>query len=504
MKSNLTLLIIAILIFNNISSQNVNLNIGPDAKVTLMNGVKVKVNGVVKIEASSLGFGSLVIDADPDTELDVSQNSEVEIYLTHDQWHIISPPISDAIINTFLNIYLREFDGTEDTAGGGIYYQNNWKYLSVPVTIPMNVMQGYSVWNQSASGKSIFTYPGTLNNGVLTNLSLTNSGPGTPEGWNLAGNPYPCSIDLDAPVGWSSSNIDAAIYYWDISQYKVYSAAGLGGIGSGTGSRYVPSNQGFFIKCNNPAGGSLCVNNNVRVHSDASFYKNSKSLNDFLRIKVEGNNDYDEIIVHFDTNATKGYDGKYDAFKLYGLLSAPQLYTLTPDADSIKLTINTINPDTTILNIPLCLEVGNTGNYVITASELASFKPGVKIYLEDLITSNITDLTQNPVYSFIADTSDVKLRFLLRFDLQTVSINKAEDEKPYFIYSSDKIIHVNMWDLNEKVKVRIYDLLGRELYNSNYINSDVVEIDLNGKPNSIYIVLLETDTRLFSEKVFLR
>jgi len=278
----------------------------------------------------------------------------------------------------------------------------------------------------------------------------------------------------------------------------------LGSTGYGTGSRYVPSNQGFFIKCNKVAGGSISVDNNVRVHNTAAFYKNTKSFDDFLRLKIEGNNEQDELIVHFDSNATVGYDGLFDAYKLYGLLSAPQLYTLTPNLDSIMLTMNVLDIISDSMIIPLCLEVGNTGIYTITASEISTFAPGVKIYLEDLKTGNVTNLMQNQVYSFTADTNDNRLRFLLRFDFMTNSIDKPEDEDPFYVYSFDKNIYVNINDLDGNANIRVCDILGRELQSIKADKARLKKISLHDQPNAIYIVILETKLRVYTEKIYLR
>jgi len=505
MKMKISLFITALLLIAvTVNCQNALFYIGQGAYVTVQSGATVDINGDVIIKSNASGSGSLLLDDNVSTDFDVSGDTDVEVYLTFDQWHIISPPISDATINTFLSIYLREFDETIDTNGGGIYYSNNWIYLHAPVSTPMNVMQGYSVWSQTASGNNVYSYTGNLNNASITNNSLTNSGAETGEGWNLAGNPYPCAIDLDASSGWSYTNVDAAVYYWDVSQYRAYSASGLGGTGSGTGSQYVPSNQGFFIKCNNVAGGSIGVNNNVRVHNSASFYKNSKSFDDFLRLKIEGNNDQDELIVHFDSNATVGYDGQFDAYKLYGLLSAPQLYTLTPNVDSIMLTMNVLDIISDTIIIPLCLKVGAQGLYTITASDIGSFDPGVNIYLEDIKTGNITNLMQNQVYSFSASENDDRLRFLLRFGFGTTSIEKTEDEVSFFVYSFDKNIFININELDGSANIKVLDILGRELQSLKADKAGLKKISLHDQPNAIYVLILETKHRVYTEKIYLK
>ncbi len=495
MKFKHSLYIVAILIAFNVSSQTTKLNIGAGAKVTVKSGAKVKVIGDVVIKANASEMGSLLLDDNAGTAFDVTGDSDVEVYLVYDQWHMISPPISDAIIKPFLDIYLKTFNETI----------NDWEYLWYPLTAPMNVMQGYAIWAQTAIGTNIFTHTGTLNNGPLSNTTLTNSSTGLGEGWNLIGNPYPCAIDLDVVSGWSQTNVNSSVYYWNGTQYVTYLAEGLGGDGSGTGgSRYAPSNQGFFIHCNNTSGGSITVNNNARLHNSASFYKNTKSFDDFLRLNIEGNNYKAELVVRFDSNASLGFDGNLDAYKLFGVVAAPQLYTLTPNIDSIMLAINTMDAISSNMTIPLFLQVGNTGTYVITASELGSFDPGVKIYLEDLKTTDVTNLVQNQVYSFTADTNDNKFRFLLRFDFQSSSVDTPIDETPFYVYSFDKNIFININELDGCATIRVFDVLGREVQSLEADKAGLMKISLHEQPNAIYFVSLETTHRIYTEKIYLK
>ena len=66
----------------------------------------------------------------------VSGVTTVEQYITSQQWHLISPPVSGATINTYFDIYLKEYNEPSDT----------WTYLVTPTSTPMNFSKGYSAW----------------------------------------------------------------------------------------------------------------------------------------------------------------------------------------------------------------------------------------------------------------------------------------------------------------------------------------------------------------------
>ena len=99
------------------------------------------------------------------------------------------------------------------------------------------------------------------------------------KGWNLVGNPYPSPLDWLSEAGWDKSDINDAKYIWNPAAYNY--TIFLGGsepIGINGGTRYIPSNQGFWVQANQ--NGTLSVNNVARVgimSSTPDFYKSTFS-----------------------------------------------------------------------------------------------------------------------------------------------------------------------------------------------------------------------------------
>jgi len=82
-----------------------------------------------------------------------------------------------------------------------------------------------------------------LNNGSIT-YPLTNTA-GQGEGFNMAGNPYPCTIDWKAASGWNCSNVTPTIYTWNGTTYATYNKLTDAQINGGT--RYIAPMQGVFV-----------------------------------------------------------------------------------------------------------------------------------------------------------------------------------------------------------------------------------------------------------------
>ena len=232
-------------------------------------------------------------------------NAIVERFLFPDRWNSVSSPVTGATAATFLGIYLQYYDEPNTT----------WMNVVSP-SDPITTGVGYNTWSTGSTYTG--SYLGNLNTGII-NLPLTYAG----SHWNLVGNPYPSAIDWGG-AGWVKTDIDAAAYVWDGSQYlSNVPAIGVGTLPGGI----IPAQQSFFVHVATvPAGTpTLKVSNASRVHG-VDPYKSTQST-DVIKLKVTGNVYSDETFIALNPASTYDFDGQFDAYKLMGIEEVPQLFT---------------------------------------------------------------------------------------------------------------------------------------------------------------------------------
>jgi hypothetical protein len=176
-------------------------------------------------------------------------------------------------------------------------------------------------------------------------------------------------------------------------------------------SNLVPAMQGFFVHAT-ADNASLTIPAVARTHSTQAFYKSANVAKDALFLTIDGNSFQDKAIVAFNPSATENFDGQYDAYKLFGIVEAPQLYSIIPGE---KATVNTLPDYTTNSNVALGLKVGASTSYTINVSGIESFDAALPIRLDDLKLGTSQDLRVNPVYTFDAAPGDAENRFTLSF-----------------------------------------------------------------------------------------
>ncbi|MCD4734884.1 MAG: T9SS type A sorting domain-containing protein, partial [Bacteroidales bacterium] len=448
-----------------------------------------------EIRANNTGYSSFI-----DNGIAGTGTTRVQSYIVEDEWHYVTPPISNAVSGTFYQMYLKAWNENNYT----------WGDYITPVNVPLNVGEGYSVWSYGTGpgSKTVLYTDGILNTGdiVLPVTATDASTSGTiddGEGWNFVGNPYPSVLDWNG--SWAATNISPIAYFWPgapgpTSNYMTWNwATGLGTNGKTNGE--VAPAQGFFVKATdfNPA---LTAPQNQRMHSYEPFYENQVVHTNLLRLLAIGNSHRDEALVYFNQGATSGYDVDYDNYKLQGINAAPQLYSIGED---FNFAVNTLPAVTKGLIVPLGFEVGEAGKYKIWASGFDSFDNEIAIYLEDLKEDKMIPIYQNPTYEFHADPNDEPARFLLHFGL-TEETKEAEaditlTENNISIYAYEKDVYVNFtWDTDATVVV--YDMLGHEIYNEELNGGGLHKISLLDA-NGYYVVKAFTTGKVVTEKVFI-
>jgi hypothetical protein len=436
--------------------------------------------GGLVIQSTVSGTGSLITNGTiGGTGVATAQ---VQRYMAADAWHLISAPISDALSGMFVGQYLRPYDEAN----------NHWDDYIVPLTTALPAGVGYVCWPVTSQA---YTFTGTLNTG---SISCDIAYSGSTRGNNLTGNPYPSAIDWNSLSGWTKTNLSLSVWVWNQTarNYAIWDGTNA----TNGGSRYIAVGQGFFVQAS-ASSPVLSMNDNVRVHNTQAFLKNSDPENS-LKLHIENPKGSDEIVVCFNPSSSWSYDPNVDSRKMFGDASAPQFYSFKPN-DPEELSINVLPEIKNSLVLPVWLEAGLNGQYSISASQTESFPSNVSINLEDLKSGTAQDLRINPVYTFMADTSDIAHRFNLHFSNFPFGIPGSADDKALQIYTYEKTVYVKSDnEMNSQAQIFVYDALGRIVRKSEFSIISLSKFDLNLN-RGYYIVKVLAGSGVYTQKVFI-
>jgi len=357
--------------------------------------------------------------------------------IINSNFHFISSPVASTTFGSVFplnqtEVWAREYN---ETTG-------DWDNLTIADFL--SVGKGYSVqMNQPQTA----LFAGVLNSAPVT-ATLAKLNPGVDPnrvGWNLLGNPFTSAIDWDLT---DHSAIDGSVYVWNGSQYVSWNGT-TGALTDGL----IPAENGFFAKTA-VNGATMTIPLTSRVHSSVGLYKSSVA--NLIELTAQGNSFSDKAFVHFNDQATAGFDNQYDAYKLFGNENTPQLYSMiTGDV----LSINEL-PMVGNEVVDLGFKCNTTGVYSISALGTDNFSSNVPVYLQDLKLNIQHDLRLNPVYSFSYEAGEPENRFKLSF-LDVTGI-KDQVTTGIKVYSFDKTVTIENANLLTG-EISIYDLTGRKL-----------------------------------------
>ena len=466
-------------------ANNVSVNAG--AAMTISSGKTVTINGEFKLESKD-GKDASFIDNGTYT---VNGNIVVKRYISQDQWHYITPPVSGDTAGIFMGLYLKYWDEGDTT----------WHYVTNPGD-PLLAGKGYASWSSSGStGNTIIEYYGTPNTGDYS-PTLSLSGDPADYGWNLIGNAYPSAFDWD-DASLTKTNIDNTIYFYDGANHNYITYNGTTHVGTGGATQYVPGQQGFFVHASdvNPA---LTITQTSRTHSTQQFLNGGAYRTDeLLRVYVQGNGYQDEMIVMFNDDATNDFDSRYDAYKLKGADDAPQLYSY---GDGEIYTMNVQPFDGPIETIPVGFEAGTTGTFTMWVSGIGNFPEDMNISLEDTKTGDLIDLRTDSVYTFSAAYYGNPQRFILYFDGTAVGVDQKDvpdNDVMVYVDSRGRINVKQMSGERLEGTLRIYDMLGREKASFKLNGQAWQQFKTNLAAGS-YIVRMSDKYRTVTKKVFIK
>jgi hypothetical protein len=473
-----------------------NLHIAAGASLTIPPETGLTINGSI---SNSAGNNGLVIKSDASGTGSLIHHTAgveatIERYIarwTDDKpnhgWHFLSSMVAaqpirpefvpnDNPIPAHIDFYKWEEPGklwinVKDASG-------NWNTgFEDNFTVGKGYLLAYGTPPDKSYGNKAHQFTGMINVTDVSLTGLTNSG-GDHDGWHLLGNPFSSAIKFNQG-SWNKTNIGAYAQIWDQANasYKVLA-----------GSQIIPSHNGFMIYTT--GNGSLTIPTDARLHSDTSWYKNT-GWDDLLILTVKdpAMQTAQETMIRFDHNATAGFDLDHDSYFMAGY--APMFYSIS---ENMPFALNTLNELSHGLTIPLGFIKTQSNNYKI---ELTQSPPDIIVYLADLKTNATHNLTQNPVYTFSAESGDDPRRFLLQFEI--VGVYELPGNTTFHAYTYGSTLYVH--NQAEKAVVEVYNIQGQ------IIMSQEIGKGLHGIPAKVspgaYIVRMTTESITATRKVII-
>lgn len=446
-------------------------NISATTSVSV-NNIYFKTPGSLSIASTASGTGSLIHSTPGVTAM-------VERYITAgtwadgtDGWHLLSSPVAAQAIDP-------EFT----SSGGGEYDFYAWSepaqvWLNQKVgannITTFNVGQGYLAAYQNTDTK---VFSGALN---IADKSVTlTQNAGTYTGWNLLGNPYSSALTWN--TGWTLTNIGGVAQIWNegIKDYSLINAGAA-----------IPAMNGFMVYTS-VASQSLTIPAAQRVHSATAWYKSAAQQIELIAHDPQGESAKSSFI-GFDSKATAGFDLEYDAYLLSGY--APKFYSV---AGGSEFSLNTLPEAVSNLTIPFGFVKNASSSFSI---ELAQSIEGHSVWLRDLLTNTVVNLSDTPVYSFTSADGDNAARFEIVLDMFTGTSDLKALASAY-AYSADNRIVVT--GVNGETKMDVISIQGQVLKTFEFFSTGQHDVSVN-LSTGVYLVRLYNSGEIRAMKVMVK
>jgi hypothetical protein len=273
------------------------------------------------------------------------------------------------------------------------------------------------------------------------------------------------------------------VYNYTPNDYIIYNLTGSQS-GPDTYNGFIPAGQGFFVKYDNDdnasptaASSTIKFKNSMRLdasgsaYSNTQFFRNSENATQNLEKNriwidiVNGANAYSRTVVGYIENATDGKDRLYDSSS-----------SVTPSTTSIYSLIGNDKmciqgkglPFSDLDEIPMGYNAGQAGNFTIAIHAIDGLFFNQDIFLFDTELNITHNLKLNP-YVFSTIQGENNTRFRLIFNDQTLSNPDFDIEKSLFIVNKNKLEVISNMEQIEAITV--FDLLGRTVYMNNNVNN---------------------------------
>ncbi len=498
--------------------------LGPESKVEIMEFGEVEIDddAILMLQSSATSTASLILNAN----ISLSGTAIAERYLSGEQWHIISPPLSDQSINEFLEnednkISFKDpeyamtdyLENKADTTGGW----NN--YYDSSTSGDLESGKGYLLRRDEDGPVKISGYfiTGDHSIDISRKIIIVDDSPiDTTNGWNCIGNPFTSSIGIRTSASTSENFLDenanqldpsfAALYIFDPNPgvYQLINNANAGG--RYLSQDYLQSGQGFIVR-SKAGGGTISFTRAMQSHQpEEKFFKKSGTSSwPYINLNVKTNEKSASTSILFNENMTRGLDVTYDA-GLFGGDPDLKVYTRLVEDNGVNFALQCL-PDfeTEEMIVPVGLDL-SAGGIITFSAETFNLPASYKTVLEDKEKGIFTDLAPEGTEYATASLPGTKGngRFFLHILSYVTDVNDISENQGINIFSYGKDIYIQS-NLHENIIVRIYDISGKLVKIQN-LGSEFAGINIiraEELKSGIYFVKLESKEHLKTGKIYL-
>jgi hypothetical protein len=375
-------------------------------------------------------------------------------------------------------------------------------------------MAGYAVNFGSNSDPGTVDITGVVSDGSMS-VNLFNNNRALTQGFNLVGNPYPSPIDWDAESGWTRTNVDNAVYYFNsgsTNQYVGSYSTYIEGVSSdGSANNIISAMQGFFVHVSDgayPVAANLGFSNQIRINTpNPVFHKQGiKSGTSLIRISaVYGgtNSSADPIVVTLDQEALPTFNHSQDAIKLMN--TDPKVVSFYAIAeDNRNYAIKALpEPTDTLTTIPLGITTLQQGivNFSLINAEMQN--PWMNLYLRDNRNRAIINLKNTSSYEVFLEKGVFDNRFSLLMSMNEIQTNAGSGDELVVWYNDGKVfVYLDLAE-GERGEILVTDIPGRIIHREIASGTGYFPINLN-VANGIYVMTLRTTNGIFSKKILIQ
>jgi len=320
-------------------------------------------------------------------------------------------------------------------------------------------------------------------------------------GWNLVGNPYPCSIDFTSVSGWTKTFIGTgvAIYKPSTNSYAYSITNGDAtdnvSVSINDGSNIIGSGMAFWVRATASTPVLSCTEA-VKVTSAPPTVLLKSAPKNQLRLKLTQDSlNIDETVIAFGDKFSADFLENEDLNKLpNATVNISSIF-----GNGKYVAINFTSNNYTEKTIPLSVWGNTNGKYQLAFSQVEGFDAGVSIGLKDKFLNTITAVNESKTISIdLNDNSKGDNRFELLFKNNgTIVENVSNTILSIYPNPATDVLNISLSNGTSIETVNIYNVSGK-LVNNTKLNGN--QIDISQLNNGVYMVEVITANGSFKTK----